>query len=193
MELWGARLERMLCESEQKRLAALLPEERRQRLARLHDSAKQREPLCAYALLWLVLRERFGWTAWPEIVLGERGKPEFAGTGALHFNLSHTTGAVLVGLSEAPIGVDIQQIRPLSPRVQHRLDAAGKTADQYFQEWACYEAWIKRAGRSVDPHFTAREKVEAEELHCFPGYAAAVSGEGIAELHFCTLDALVHL
>ena len=44
------------------------------------------------------------------------GKPYFPEHPDVHFNLSHTAGAVLVGLSDRPVGVDIEHIRPVSQR-----------------------------------------------------------------------------
>lgn len=183
MELWMARLNRPLREAEEAQMMTFLPEGRRERLLCMRDREKRREPLCAYALLRLAFWERFGWTELPEMRLGEKGKPFFPDREEMYFNLSHTEGAVLVGLSDQPIGVDIQRLRPLSPRAQHRLDCAGETAEQYFRNWTRYEAWSKRNGTGVSPHFTAMEKVEAQELSCFPSYAAAVSGEGELCLH----------
>lgn len=191
MELWTVRLSRTLRDVEEAQMMAFLPKGRRERLLRMRDRERWREPLCAYALLRLALRERFGWTELPEMQLGEKGKPFFLHQEHLHFNLSHSEGAVLVGLSDQPIGVDIQQLRPLSPRTQHRLDDQEQTAEQYFRNWTRYEAWSKRNGTGVSPHFNAMDKVEAQELSCFPGYAAAVSGEGEPHLHFRTQEDLL--
>lgn len=191
MELWAARLSRPLGEEEERKMLDILPEARRKRLAGMRDSEKRREPLCAYGLLRLALWERFGWAELPEIQLGEKGKPFFVKQEHLFFNLSHTEGAVLVGISDQPVGVDIQRIHPLSLRTQQRLDRQGRTVNQYFRDWSCYEAWSKCSGIGVSPHFTDMEQVEAQELDCFPGYVAAVSGEGELCLHFRTQDELL--
>ena len=51
IELWAARLERPLTEAEEAAMLALLPPERRERLLRLRQPEKRREPLCAYLML----------------------------------------------------------------------------------------------------------------------------------------------
>ena len=57
IELWAARLERPLTERETADMLRLLPAGRRERLLRIRQPEKRREPLCAYLLLRLALRE----------------------------------------------------------------------------------------------------------------------------------------
>lgn len=129
--LWAARLERPLSEGEEKRLLALIPAARRERLLRVKDPARRREPLCAYLLLRLALRETYGWEELPEISLSAQGKPDFPDHPAVYFNLSHTGGAVLVGISDQPVGVDIERVRPVAPASLKRL-AAGVEEKDFF-------------------------------------------------------------
>ena len=76
VNLWAARMERPLEPGEVQRLLPLLPPERRERLLRL-PSEKRREPLCAWLLLRLALRETLEWTELPSVALTDRGKPFF--------------------------------------------------------------------------------------------------------------------
>jgi len=90
------------------------------------------------------------------------GKPRLADTG-LHFNVSHSAGAVLVGVSrEQPLGVDLE----LSRRSRPVLDLArryfhpGETAAlmalpearqqaAFLGLWSCKEALLKAQGRGI--------------------------------------------
>ena len=101
IELWAARLERPLTERETAAMLRLLPEARRERLLRIKRPEKRREPLCAYLILRHALWEQYRWRELPEIRLSSFGKPYFPEHPDVHFNLSHTAGAVLVGLSFA--------------------------------------------------------------------------------------------
>ena len=121
IELWAARLERPLTAEEDAAMLALLPPERRERLERLRQPEKRREPLCAYLILCRALWEQYRWRALPPIRTTSLGKPYFPDHPDVHFNLSHTAGAVLVALSDRPVGVDIERIRPVSPRTMRRL------------------------------------------------------------------------
>ena len=109
VKLWAVRLDRALTQQEEERLMRALPEERRERLLRMRDRQKRREPLCAYWILRAALKKQYPQLKeLPEMEYGPLGKPRFAKWPEIHFNLSHTDGAVLVGLSDEPIGVDIE-------------------------------------------------------------------------------------
>lgn len=177
IELWAARLERPLTAEEAETMMALLPPERRERLLRQREDRRQ-EPLCAYFLLCRALRELYGWRELPEIALTDRGKPCFPGHPEVHFNLSHTAGAVLVGLSEEPLGVDIEHIRPVSQRAMRRL-ADVDTREDFFRSWVRREARAKRSGDGVGTMMRGETPLRYGEVYyeieTFPGYAAGVA------------------
>ena len=95
----------------------------------------------------------------------------------MQFNLSHTRGAVLVGIHDRPIGVDIERIRPVSERTMQRL-AGAVTEREFFESWTRRESRAKRGGAGL-----AAMKREAsptmlgerfEYIETFPGYVACV-------------------
>ena len=77
IELWAARLERPLTERETEAMLPLLPPERQERLLRIKQSEKRREPLCAYLILRHALWEQYRWRELPPIRLTSLGKPYF--------------------------------------------------------------------------------------------------------------------
>ena len=175
VELWAARLERPLTEREAAAMLALLPEERRARVLAMKAEEKRREPLCAYTLLLLALRQRWGLRRLPEMAKGAYGKPFFPERPEIHFNLSHTGGAVLVGVGDAPLGVDIERIRPVSLRTMRRL-AGVDTEEAFFQCWVRREARTKRTGTGVSTMMREETPLQPGEryyeVRTFPGYAA---------------------
>ena len=181
IELWAARLERPLTERETEAMLPLLPPERQERLLRIKQSEKRREPLCAYLILRHALWEQYRWRTLPPIRTTSLGKPYFPDHPDVHFNLSHTAGAVLVALSDRPVGVDIERIRPVSPRTMRRL-ADVQTERAFFESWVRREARSKRSGAGVGTMLTAEEPLQRGEqfyeLDTFPGYAAGVSTRG---------------
>ena len=192
VQLWGVQLDRSFTEQEEAELLRHLPTDRADRLLRLRDPQKRQEPLAAYGLLRLALFQTCGLTELPSISYGENGKPDLAESPALHFNLSHTNGAVLVGLSEAPVGVDIERRRPVSRWVKERLAAEKRTEEQYFRDWVCYEAWVKRSGEGVRTHHAQPDPSLVEEVELFPGFFSAVSGSGAACIRYRgTVDSLL--
>jgi len=197
MDLWAARLERPLTEREVTAMLSLLPGERRERLEKLKDPEKMREPLCAYLMLYLALRERYGWRALPEIAYGDQGKPWFPRHPEVHFNLSHTRGAVLVGLSEEPIGVDIEKLRPVSLRAMRRI-AGAATEEEFFRCWVRREARTKRSGTGISTMMRSETPLQYGEyyyeLDTFPGYVAGVatrSRELPGRVHKYSLDEML--
>ena len=158
-------------------MLAMMPPQRRERLAGL-PKERQREPLCAYMILQLALWERHRWKELPEVALTAMGKPYFPDYPSVHFNISHTNGAVLVGLGDQDIGVDIERIRPVSQRSMQRL-AGVVTEKEFFQSWVRREARSKRGGSGVGTMMRSETPLQYGEfyyeLDIFPGYVAGVA------------------
>ena len=190
------RADHPLTEPERQALWALLPPERRERLERLHRSEKRDEVLWAYGLLALALRERYGWESLPAVAPGVRGKPCFPEHPHVQFSLSHTEGAVLVGIAEVPVGVDLEKLRPVSPRLMEQTGA--ETQETFWPLWVRREARGKCRGTGIGPMLRGEPPMEAEEvyvpLETFPGYAAGAAvmgGTGAPKVHLRTPEDLL--
>lgn len=197
IELWAARLERPLTPRESEVMLKLLPTERRERVLRVKQEERRREPLCAYFILRMALWEQYQWRQFPEIAFSSFGKPYFPDHPDVHFNISHTSGAVLVGLSDQPVGVDIEKVRPVSRRTMERL-ADAKTETAFFQSWVRREARAKRGGTGVGTMLASESPLQYGEyfyeLDTFQGYAAGVatrSGEALGTLRKYSLEELL--
>ena len=194
IELRTARMERPLSEPEREAMLPLLPPDRRERLLRMKEEEKQREPLCAYLILCLALRQKYGWRSLPEVALSRLGKPYFPGHPDVHFNISHSSGAVLVGVSDQELGVDIERIRPVGQRMMVRM-AHVSTEEAFFKSWVRREARAKRSGAGVGTIMRSESPLLPGEfyyeLDTFPGYAAGLatrSRELPGKLHRYSLD-----
>ena len=99
----------------------------------------------AYDLLERAARLHWGWDRLPEMARGERGKP-----------YSHSGPFALCALSDRPVGVDIQAVRPAwSPKLVDRsctpeerawLAALGDRPEDFAALWACKESMGKESG-----------------------------------------------
>lgn len=185
IDLWAARLERTLTEQETERILRILPPNRRERLMKLRQEEKRREPLCAYLILCLALWELYQWRGFPEMAENSMGKPYFPEHPEVRFNISHTTGAVLVGVSDHPIGVDIERIRPVSQRTMRRL-ADVSTEQDFFRNWVRREARTKRSGNGIGTMMRSETPLQQGEfyyeLDTFPGYVAGIATRDKAPL-----------
>lgn len=89
------------------------------------------------------------------------GKPDFADT-TWHFNLSHSGEYVCLVTDEQPVGMDIQQMRPLknyhlaeryfSEKELAKLEACldeAKKAECFYDIWVKKEAYAKLTGEGI--------------------------------------------
>lgn len=177
MDVWAAELTRPLTAAEDAALTALLPPERRARLGA--DPGRRREPLCAYALLLAILERRLGWRTFPAMETAAAGKPFFPGVPQVHFSLSHTAGLVAAAVDDRPLGIDVEKLGPVLPRLGRRL-TGWTTEEDFFRLWVRREARAKRTGRGILSMLDHEPPLEVGEgywpLELLPGFTAGLAG-----------------
>lgn len=90
---------------------------------------------------------------------GEFGKPYLLGCPDFHFNLSHSGLWAVCAVAHAPVGVDLQQERPVSPKLSRKFTSAEQAAlrsaspeqwdSLFFDLWVEKEAYTKCIGRGL--------------------------------------------
>ena len=167
---------------------ALLPGERRERIACLAMSADRQRSLGAGLLLEYGLRKR-GISLLSDVPgcetiqteCGVYGKPGLCGRTSPCFNLSHSGDYAVAVLSERTVGIDIERIRPMRPAVARRCfsveeqvwlsEAAGKDAP-FIWLWTRKESYVKAVGEGMHlplADFSVLEERLGEYLlHTFP-------------------------
>lgn len=196
-------------------LCAVTPEllERAKRYAspqRLQYAARYRffkdqvQSVMAFLLLRYALKEEKGITAMP-ILDYSGGKPVLAGEGQPCFNLSHCRQAAACGLSDSPIGVDVQDWAPwhlslakqvCSPEELTALERSAEPEIQFTRLWTRKESYGKYTGRGI--LYPLREKNLWEnapqgavmETFTFPEFALSYCSEKKLEIRKLTIDAL---
>ena len=112
----------------------------------------------ASALLARSAVETWGLHKLPAVVKLAAGKPVFRGEPELHFNLSHSGNFALCALSDRPVGVDIEALRPrrdglaeyiLSPTELEWYHAQGSTTEALLTLWTRKEALCKYRGTGL--------------------------------------------
>lgn len=94
----------------------------------------------------------------PEIGKMHRGKPYFL-SGDLHFSITHTRNTVFCALSDAPVGIDAEELtRKVSPSMAEKILSPGELAQYQALEdeeeknlallrfWVLKEAEVKCSG-----------------------------------------------
>ncbi len=111
----------------------------------------------AYALLAKALALNGVFTL-PPIQRHPGGKPYFPTMPHLHFNLSHSGALCLCALSDAPVGVDVERIRPrraglprycMEDAEYSAYLAAGEGWEEFYRIWTLKEAWAKQTGQGL--------------------------------------------
>lgn len=109
-------------------------------------------------------------------VIREQGKKPRLDTEDVYFNLSHSHGVVMLGISHTQIGVDIEKIRPIDFKKFDFIEAEDE--DEFFEKWTQRESYLKFTGEGLgalrceipdDAHF--------EYFPVYDGYLACVCAE----------------
>lgn len=112
----------------------------------------------AYALLESAVRLVWGWDALPELSRLDNGKPVFSRYPDHCFNLSHSGGMALCALSDRPVGVDIEIVRPRSTEFPayvfkgeeyERYMALGGDWEAFYALWTEKESILKYTGEGL--------------------------------------------
>ena len=94
----------------------------------------------------------------PTITRTAEGKPGFSDHPGLHFSLSHSGGRSLCVLGGAPVGADIERVRPRSKglaryvmddREYSWFQARGSGWGDFYTLWTLKEARVKCTGEGI--------------------------------------------
>ena len=153
------------------------------------------EALLKWGLVKRGLPEALSWSRHES----EYGKPFLRPQGVdssrpVEFNISHSGRWALVGIDEAPVGVDIQEHRHIDELLARRIlprqvyelfgDARQDDKDALFCDWwARRESELKWSGAgivgSTDSSVPLSIEVSVRNVSCPRGFSAAVCGRGL--------------
>ncbi|HEX4454970.1 MAG TPA: 4'-phosphopantetheinyl transferase superfamily protein [Kofleriaceae bacterium] len=126
----------------------------------------------------------------PVVARDAAGKPQLVG-GAIHFNLSHSGELAVVAVSDAPVGIDVEQQRAIADPAAFARRFQFDTTDQreLMRLWCRKEAWLKARGIGL-AGVTARMDLRGwfvADLELAAGYSAAVARAG-SPMEICVID-----
>ena len=144
-------------EQEIARLLPLVSDQRREQALRYKHLFGQYCCLKSYEMLTdLLASTPYTLHSTPSFLYNEHGAPYLPG--GPYFSLSHSKRGIAVAISDEPIGIDIEAIRPLSeglvqramnPQEQAQIAAAANPEQEFIRLWTRKEAYVKMQGTGI--------------------------------------------
>lgn len=135
-----------------------LSEQRRMQALNFKHELGRRQCIASYLLLKKALKDNYGIDENPLFDYEANGKPTLRNHPDIHFNISHCRTAVAVIVGNAPVGIDIETIRPykdaLARHVLSESEYAAVSASphpdvEFIKLWTCKEALLKFTGEGI--------------------------------------------
>ncbi|WP_068792467.1 4'-phosphopantetheinyl transferase family protein [Brevibacillus laterosporus] len=161
MKVFAIKVPDTFSEAVYRELLSLLPLDRQEKVNRYLKTEDKWRSLLGEVLVRMQLAQRMG--ILPEEIRYETnpyGKPFVTGEGACEFNVSHSASWVVAAFSASPIGIDVQQIKPINLQIADRFFSEQERqnlfqlpeANQikgFFSYWAYKESYIKAVGKGL--------------------------------------------
>lgn len=185
---------RELTETEYLRWYSLLSDEKKARVDRFRFDEDKKRTVAGEMLARKMISERCP-VAPEDIIFAvtEKGKP-YAENADVQFNISHSENLVVCAVSDKPVGVDIEKIRPVDLKtVRHFCNDSEieyifghkpektelvmtENADvlrRFFELWTKKEAYVKYLGDGLE---CIHDKIENVRIHTFEtdGYMVTI-------------------
>ena len=165
-------------------LGELVSPEKKIRAAKLFHKHDRINLLIGEILLRVAIQKRAG-IAGAAVAFSkdEKGKPVLLSPAGLHFNISHSGDLIACALSDKPVGIDVQIIKPLANDIASRFFSAdereylkkesGDPNAAFCRIWAMKESYIKWDGRGLSlplSSFSVLELAGGGELYFHPAH-----------------------
>lgn len=163
-------------EKEYEEIYSVLSQSRKAHIDRLKTSEARKRSLMGEGLIRRLLKDN-GIEA--KVERAESGKPYLKNC-PYYISISHSDEAVVAAISEKPVGIDIERLRPVSERLIKRaamaheaeyiMEASGEERDRrFFEIWTMKEALFKKSDTtrreflSIDTKGTPKESFIIED------------------------------
>jgi 4'-phosphopantetheinyl transferase len=165
---------------------------RKEHIDRLQKQEDRIRSLAAEALALQLLQERYGLTS-AQLHRKENGQPYLTGC-ELFVSLSHSGQMVACAVSDQPVGIDIERIRPVKPNLIRRVCVAEElnyvlagsalSEDQpceepavlrrFFEVWTGKEAYFKKCGTGITDFQAANILTLPRQTHTEEDYLVQI-------------------
>ncbi|WP_458119531.1 4'-phosphopantetheinyl transferase family protein [Paenibacillus sp. Z6-24] len=157
----GVYVPDLIPEDGMERLREAVSEERKQASLKFHRQQDAQRSLIGEALLLHILRERYHLSAGSvSIAKNAYGKPYLEEYPDIYFNISHAGDWIVCADGTVPVGIDIEQVRPIDFAIAERFFTASeytqlmKAPPQqqlqlFYTLWTLKESYIKYIGKGL--------------------------------------------
>lgn len=139
------------------KLISALPDERKSKALNYRHDYDKISCAVSYLLLVYSLKNDFKMCD-PIISVKENGKPYLSNMPDVHFNISHCRYGCAVAVSNHEVGIDIQDICPVSDNIinrvccQNEINIIQNSSDRsraFAKIWAMKESYVKMLGYGI--------------------------------------------
>lgn len=161
MKVTGVCLNDALEKHQFERFMSFTSVERRERIKKFHRYEDAQRSLVSDILIRFMLCKRLKMKN-RELVFGinEYGKPFLANGKNIEFNISHSGGWVVCTIDNLPVGIDVEQVKPVDiciakllfskEEVESLTDKCVADRNAYFYDlWTLKESYIKAVGKGL--------------------------------------------
>lgn len=154
-DIWYTRMDNITGDLVNQYYETLSPE-MQQEVLRYKQESDRKSRVLARRTVNLYLEQGVGAGTKMKFLLGENKKP-YLPEGPC-FNISHSGNYVMVGFSEHPVGVDIEEKREIEWKLiashfheaeQEYINRDENRADRFYRVWARKEAYLKANGVGI--------------------------------------------
>lgn len=123
-----------------------------------HFESDRKLSVIAYLLLQEALRREYGITEKVDIAYRQSGQPFLPSYPNIHFSISHCRKAVACAISNSPIGIDVEQLQPISEDLlnaccsddeKQDILASDNASVEFTLHWTQKESYLKMTGTGI--------------------------------------------
>ncbi|OPX43168.1 4'-phosphopantetheinyl transferase sfp [Ruminiclostridium hungatei] len=161
LEIYAVRLDYTFEKNKYDELLTCIAAEKRERVGRFFKYEDALRTLISDILVRYLVCDRLK-VKNKELLFSanEYGKPFLANYDGIQYNTSHSGRWVVCALADSPVGIDVEQIKPIDLRIAERFFSKEEFAslmskeeahrEEFFYElWASKESYIKAIGRGL--------------------------------------------
>lgn len=159
VEIYTFKVTESLSEKERENFLALVSDEKKEKISRQKSQIKANTMLMGEILAKKAISNKYGIDIRKiTFSLTENGKPYIPERDDIHFNISHSGDYVALALSDKPVGIDIEMIKPVNKTLAKKIlneeeflvfEASEDKDSEFIKFWTMKEAVIKLHGEKI--------------------------------------------